>query len=131
MAVDNHHSDDFSPRAYLTTDFGKTWTQMTTDLPKDDYVKVVRQDPHDPNILYLGMEHGIYMSWNLGKNWTRINNNLPPVSVRDLRIQPTDNDLIVGTHGWGVWILDNISALQHWANVNGKKMHVFEPSPAI
>ena len=125
IAVDNHRSDDFRPYAFMTTNYGRTFTRITNGLPDDDYVKVIRQDPHDPNVLYIGMEHGVYISWDMGKQWHRINNNLPPVSVRDLRIQGRERDLIVGTHGRGVWILDDMRPLAEMAKAKDKNVHLF------
>lgn len=125
VAVDQHRSDDFRPYAFVTTDYGQTWKKITNGLPVDDYVKVIRQDPAKPNVLYIGMEHGIYMSWDSGNNWTRINNNLPPVSVRDLRIHPREHDLIVGTHGRGAWILDDIRPLVYLEEVGSQGAHLF------
>ncbi|MFQ5627308.1 MAG: hypothetical protein ACE5I1_00995 [bacterium] len=130
VAVDQHRMDDFTPHAYMTTDYGKSWKDLSAGLPQDDYVKVIRQDPHVANLLYVGMEHGIYASWDTGKSWTRINNNLPPVSVRDLRVQPTYRDLVVGTHGRGAWILDDIRPLQELAAAQGKAVHLFSSRPA-
>ena len=125
VTVDHHRMDDFRPYAFMTTDYGRTWTRITEGLPQDDYVKVVRQDPINPNLLYAGMEHGIYASWDKGRSWAKINNNLPNVSVRDLRIQPRDRDLIVGTHGRGAWILDDIRPIQEMADTQGKSSHLF------
>ncbi|MFZ1806662.1 MAG: hypothetical protein WAU36_05545 [Cyclobacteriaceae bacterium] len=125
VAVDHHRSDDFTPHAYMTTNYGKSWTDISTGLPQDDYVKVVRQDPHNPNLLFAGMEHGIFASWDKGKSWTKINVNLPPVSVRDLRIQARERDLIVGTHGRGAWILDDIRPLEEMSSATSKAAHVF------
>ena len=125
VTVDQHRMDDFKPYIFMTTDYGRTWTKISTGLPQDDYVKVARQDPINPNLLYAGMEHGIFASWDKGKSWTKINNNLPNVSVRDLRIQPRDRDLIVGTHGRGAWILDDIRPLQEMADTDGKAVHLF------
>ncbi len=130
VAVDHHRSDDFTPHAFMTTDYGKSWKKIVNGLPADDYVKVIRQDPHYENLLYIGMEHGIYASWDSGKNWTRINNNLPPASVRDLRIQPRERDLIVGTHGRGAWILDDIRPLQELADASNKAVHLFQSRKA-
>lgn len=129
IAVDNHRSDDFKPYAYVTTDFGKTWKKIVTGLPSDDYVKVIRQDPHNPDVLYIGMEHGVYISWDKGGRWHRINNNLPPVSVRDLRIHPRERDLIVGTHGRGVWILDDADLLTNYASVSKKDVALGDIKP--
>ncbi len=125
VTVDHHRSDDFRPYAFMTTDYGRSWTTISTGLPQDDYVKVVRQDPVNPDLLYAGMEHGIFASWDQGQSWTKININLPNVSVRDLRIQARDRDLIVGTHGRGVWILDDIRPLQEMADAEGKASHLF------
>ncbi|MEO0571136.1 MAG: hypothetical protein AAF039_05475 [Bacteroidota bacterium] len=125
VTVDQHRMDDFKPYAFMTADYGKTWTKISNGLPQDDYVKVVRQDPINPNVLYAGMEHGIFASWDKGQSWTKINNNLPNVSVRDLRIQARDRDLIVGTHGRGAWILDDIRPIQEMGDTQGKAAHLF------
>ena len=109
----------------MTEDFGKSWKKITSNLPSNDYVKVVRQDPHNPNLLFAGMEHGIFASWNMGKSWEKINNNLPNVSVRDLRIQARDRDLVVATHGRGVFILDDIHPIEELKNSIGKPIHLF------
>ena len=125
IVVDQHRMNDFRPYIFMTDDFGKTWKKITSNLPSDDYVKVVRQDPHNPNLLFAGMEHGIFASWNLGKSWEKINNNLPNVSVRDLRIQARDRDLVVATHGRGVFILDDIHPIEELKNSIGKPIHLF------
>lgn len=129
VAVDQHRMDDYKPYAYMTTDFGKTWTKISTTLP-EDWVYVVRQDPHNANLLYAGMEHGIFASWDKGKTWGKINNNMPPVSVRDLRVHKRDRDLVAATHGRGIWIMDDIRALQDFSQSAGKEAHVFETRPA-
>ncbi|GIV62231.1 MAG: hypothetical protein KatS3mg044_1097 [Rhodothermaceae bacterium] len=125
VAVDQHRMDDFRPYAFMTTDYGRTWTKISDGLPADDYVKVVRQDPRNPNLLYAGMEHGIFASWDRGRTWHAIRNNLPPVSVRDLRVQAREGDLVVGTHGRGAWILDDIRPLQDLAEARNKTAHLF------
>lgn len=131
VAVDQHRMDDFTPHAYMTTDYGKTWVTISGGLPQDDYVKVVRQDPHNANLLFAGMEHGIFASWDKGKSWVKINKNLPPVSVRDLRIQSSARDLVIGTHGRGAWILDDIRPLEEMGNASGKAAHIFPVREAI
>ncbi|MGB1830968.1 MAG: VPS10 domain-containing protein, partial [Flavobacteriaceae bacterium] len=131
VVVDQHRMDDFSPYIFMTENFGKTWQKISADIPQDDYVKVVRQDPHNPDLLFAGMEHGIYASWNKGKNWEKINVDLPNVSVRDLRIQKRDRDLIVGTHGRGAYILDDIRPLEELPNAEGKEIHLFEVREAV
>ncbi len=131
VAVDHHRSDDFRPYAFMTRDFGKTWTKVSDGLPQDDYVKVIRQDPVEPNLLYAGMEHGVFFSRDMGSSWTKLNHNLPPVSVRDLHVQKTENDLVIGTHGRGAWILDDITPLQQMARAEDKAVHLFESRPAV
>ena len=112
-AAFNHHKyGDFRPYIYKSSDKGATWSKISNGLPQDDYVKVVRQDPINPNLVYAGMEHGIFASWDKGGSWTKINNNLPNVSVRDLRIQARDRDLIVGTHGRGAKNIE--THRNHW-----------------
>lgn len=130
VAVDHHRSDDFTPHAYMTQDYGKSWKKIVNGLPADDYVKVIRQDPHDASVLYIGMEHGVYISWDMGDNWERINNNLPPVSVRDLRIHPRERDIIVGTHGRGVWILDDARPVSEFNSSSQKNVHLYPVRPA-
>ena len=112
VAVDNHRLDDFTPHIFKTTDYGRSWTTLDEGLPKDDYVKVVRQDPRNPNLLYVGMERGIQASWDGGGTWASIRNGLPPVSIRDIKVHPRDNDLIIGSHGRGAFILDDLTPLQ-------------------
>lgn len=125
VVVDQHRMDDFRPYIFMTKNFGKNWENIASNLPADDYVKVVRQDPHNPNLLFAGMEHGIFASWDMGGSWEKINVDLPNVSVRDLRIQARDRDLIVGTHGRGVYILDDIRPIEELEYAEGKEIHLF------
>ncbi len=131
VTVDQHRMDDFKPYIFMTKNFGKSWEKISSNLPKDDYVKVVRQDPHNPELLFAGMEHGIFASWNLGESWEKINIDLPNVSVRDLRIQARDRDLIVGTHGRGAYILDDIRPIEELEMAQGKNLHVFPVREAV
>ncbi|MFN7117247.1 MAG: VPS10 domain-containing protein [Saprospiraceae bacterium] len=130
IAIDNHRLDDYKAWAFMTTDYGKTWTKISDGLP-EDWVYVVRQDPKNPDLLYAGMEHGIFASWDKGKTWTKINMNLPNVSVRDLRVQAREADLIVGTHGRGAWVLDDIRPLQEFKTSVNKDVALLEPRPAM
>lgn len=125
VSVDQHRMDDYNAYAFMTTDFGKTWTKISAGLPMD-WVYVVRQDPHNPNLLFAGMEHGIFVSQDKGKSWSKLNNNMPPVSVRDLRVQKRERDLVAATHGRGIWIMDDIRWLEEMdATVMGKELHGF------
>jgi photosystem II stability/assembly factor-like uncharacterized protein len=110
-AFDGHRHDDYSTYLYKTTDFGKTWTSLAGNLPFG-WIHVVREDPVNPNLLYVGMEFGLYASLDRGKTWFSLDTNLPTVAVRDIAVHPQEHDLIIGTHGRGVWILDDIQPLQ-------------------
>ncbi|MFQ5743334.1 MAG: hypothetical protein ACE5HV_07070 [Acidobacteriota bacterium] len=126
IAVDNHRLNDFTPHAYRCRDFGRSCEDLSAGLPQDDYVKVIREDPRNENLLYVGMDRGIYASWDGGKSWHDIRLNLPRVSVRDIKIQPRENDLIIGTHGRGAWILDDITPLQDLATAMNEELHLFD-----
>ncbi len=132
VAADHHQDDDYSPYAYVTTDFGKTWKSVTGDLPaKAAWVHVVREDPRNKNLLYLGSEMGIYASWDRGAHWTSLRGDLPIVPVRDIEVHPRDNDLLVATHGRGLYILDDITALQQYSAVKAEDATLFDLRPAI
>ena len=128
VTFDGHRSDDFRPYVFKTTDFGKTWTSITAGIPDNQPVYVIREDPVNKNLLFLGTEFGAFFSRDGGLSWASLNLNLPTVAVHDLLIQPRDNDLIAATHGRGIWILDDITALRQASDgVLGQDAYVFEP----
>ncbi|HTK29003.1 MAG TPA: hypothetical protein VL309_05605 [Vicinamibacterales bacterium] len=131
VAADRHQSDDFGPYAFKTTDYGQTWTAIKGDLPARGYVHVVREDPKNRSLLYAGTELGIFASWDAGAHWTSIRGALPPVAVRDILVHPRDNDLIIGTHGRGAWILDDITPLQQLTEAQAAGVFLFDLQPAI
>lgn len=112
VAINNYRNDDFNNYVYKTTDFGQSWQSITGDLPANRVARTLREDPKNPDLLYLGTEIGFFISLNGGQNWTELKNNMPTVAFNDLTIHPRDNDLVLATHGRGVWILDNLNALQ-------------------
>ncbi|MBS3819609.1 hypothetical protein KGY73_08930 [bacterium] len=113
VTFDRHMLDNFNPYVYRTRDFGKTWTNVTGNLPENAYIWVLREDPQDSNILYAGTERGLYVSFTRGSNWIKLHmKNLPTVPVHDILIHPRENDLILGTHGRSLWICDDITFLQ-------------------
>jgi len=126
VAFDRHQDDDFGPWAFKTTDYGQTWSSIKSDLPAKGYVHVVREDPKVKTLLYCGTELGIFASWDSGGHWVSIRNNIPPVAVRDIVIHPRDNDLIVATHGRGVYILDGAGALQELATAKANDVFLFD-----
>jgi len=109
LAVDRHKLDDFSPYIYMTRDFGKTWEKITNGIPKNAFVRVVREDPEKKGLLYAGTETGIFVSFDEGKNWQSLQLNLPVVPVRDMVVK--EDDLVAATHGRSFWILDDLTPL--------------------
>jgi photosystem II stability/assembly factor-like uncharacterized protein len=111
---DLHTFGDMRPYAYKTTDFGKTWTSLiASDAPVKGYAHVVKQDLRNPDLLFLGTELGLWVSLDGGKQWAQYKGgDLPNVAVRDLAIHPRDNDLVIATHGRGIWIVDDITPLR-------------------
>lgn len=128
-AFDRHQWNDYGSYAYVTHDYGATWERITSGL--ESYVHVVREDPRNTSVLYAGTERGIFVSFDGGRRWNDFRLGLPHLPVFDLKIHPRDNDLIVGTHGRGFYILDDLTVLQHWADVGGALAHLFAPMPAI
>jgi photosystem II stability/assembly factor-like uncharacterized protein len=112
VAVDRHRSGDYKPYAFVTHDFGRHWSAIANNLPDNQYVRSVRQDLHDPNIVYAGTEAGMWVSLDGGRKWNDFRNNLPTVSVRDIRFQPQWNDLVIATHGRSLYVMDDMRAIQ-------------------
>jgi photosystem II stability/assembly factor-like uncharacterized protein len=113
--LDGHRSNDFQPYVVKSTDYGKTWASISGDLPNGGSVQVVREHPRQPNLLFVGTEFGVYYSADAGGHWTQLKSGIPGVPVYDLQIQARANDLVVGTHGRGIYILDDLSPLEHLA----------------
>jgi hypothetical protein len=115
-AFDRHTFGDMAPYVFKTTDYGKTWTPLVTSEESKGvrgYAHVIKEDLVKPNLLFLGTEFGLYVSIDGGKNWAQFKaNHFPAVAVRDLAIQPRENDLILATHGRGIWIVDDITPLR-------------------
>ena len=131
VTFDNHRVNDHKPYVFVTRDFGATWTPIASNLPTGN-VNVIREDPRNPNLLYLGTEYAFYISLNGGKEWKRFMNGLPTVRIDDILIHPRDNDLIVGTHGRSIWIIDDITPLQQLSDaVTTADAHLFTPRSAI
>lgn len=127
VTFDGHRSDDFRPYVYKTEDFGRTWENITNNLPDGHSVYVIREDLKNKNLLFVGTEFGVFASVNGGKSWTQLKNGIPTVAAHDLLIHPRAADLIAGTHGRGVYILDDITHLQQFTEeVSGKEAHLFE-----
>ncbi|HET7207565.1 MAG TPA: hypothetical protein VFI95_13390 [Terriglobales bacterium] len=132
IAANRHYSGDFKPYLFRTNDYGATWTSMTGDLPANVYAHVVRQDGHNPHMYFAGLENGVYVSWDDGTHWYLMGLGLPNASAYDLKIQPQENDLIVGTHGRSIWIFDDLTPLERFTPEIGKSTeHLFPIRPAL
>jgi photosystem II stability/assembly factor-like uncharacterized protein len=106
VCLDAHRSDDDKPYIYVTEDHGQTWKSIASNLPAFGSTRVLREDTHNPNVLYCGTEFGIWVSVNRGASWAKLNNNLPTVAVHEVA-QPTNSgEIVIATHGRSVWVLD-------------------------
>lgn len=128
---DRHTMNDMKAYAYKTTDFGKTWTNIITD-EINGFVRNIQEDYVNPDLLFLGTEFGLYITTNGGKNWNKFTNNMPAVAVHFIDLQKRTNDLVMGTHGRGVIIIDDISPLRELNDeVFNKKVHFFKSKPTV
>lgn len=110
LAANRYQVDDREPYVFKTTDYGKTWTKIISGIATGHFARAVREDPVRPGLLYLATEHGVYVSFNAGGRWQSLQLNLPDTPVRDMVVK--DQDLVLGTHGRGFWILDDIAPLR-------------------
>jgi photosystem II stability/assembly factor-like uncharacterized protein len=110
VVFDDHRMDDMRPYLYKTTDYGRTWRSLSSGLPQDVYLHAVREDPAKKGVLYAGTERGVSFSTDDGASWRPLRLGLPTVAVHDLVVK--DDDLVVGTHGRSIWILDDLTAIR-------------------
>jgi photosystem II stability/assembly factor-like uncharacterized protein len=129
VAVDRHQNDDVAPYIYKTTDYGATWSKITTGIPEGSFVRAVREDPEKKGLLYAGTERGVFVSFDGGAHWRSLQINLPIVPVHDLVIK--NDDLVLATHGRAFWVLDDVSPLRQFADsVAQEDVHLYQPATA-
>ncbi len=127
IATTKYKFNDYTPAIYKSTDYGKTWANISEGIPYGSFTRVVREDKKRKDLLYAGTEKGIYLSWNGGKSWEPFQLNLPPAPITDLKVHR--GDLIVATSGRSFWILDDISVLgQKDAE---KALKIYRPDDAL
>jgi photosystem II stability/assembly factor-like uncharacterized protein len=132
VAVDGHRSDDLEPYVFVTHDYGKTFESITSDLPSYGNVQVIREDPKNKDLLFVGTEFGLYTTLDGGKSWKRFMNNYPTVRTDDLLVHPREGDLVVATHGRSVFIADDITPLQQFTPaVRSQDVALFDVRPAV
>lgn len=125
LAANRYQLGDRAPYLYKTADFGRTWTKITAGLPADDFLRTVREDPKRRGLLYAGTEHGIYVSFDDGGSWQSLRLNLPDTPVHGIVVE--ERDLVIGTHGRGFYVLDNIGVLrQATPAITSAALHVFD-----
>ena len=128
VAASRHKLDDFSGYLYKTEDFGATWRCLSGGFPAGEITRVIREDPAQPGLLYVGTETGICVSLNDGDRWTKLETNLPVVPVYDLKVK--DRDLVAATHGRSFWILDDVTPLRTLAaGALQDGFHLIGPAP--
>ena len=125
IAAKRYQMDDRKPYIWKTNDYGKSWDFITDGIRSDDFIHVVREDITTPGLLYAGGEHGVWVSFDDGKNWKSLSLNMPDTQISDLIV--TDKDVVVGTHGRSIYILDDISPLREMAKIKFDKHYLFKP----
>ena len=126
------HEGIYDALVYETADYGATWKLISSSVPKgvNSSAHIIVEDPVRKGMLYLGTDNALYVTWDDGGHWTRLRNDLPPAPVYWMQVQPTFNDLVIGTHGRGVYILDDVTALRTWDTSQSEDFHLFAPRPA-
>jgi photosystem II stability/assembly factor-like uncharacterized protein len=130
VSYTGYRRDDFRPFLYKTADYGQTWTDISSGLPNEP-INVIREDHKNADLLFVGTEMAVYVSIDGGDSWHKMKGDMPTVPVHDLKIHPRENDLVVGTHGRGIFITD-ISWMQELTAGNlGKPVHLFDVETAV
>ncbi|HEX5435724.1 MAG TPA: hypothetical protein VFW98_01095 [Gemmatimonadaceae bacterium] len=130
VTLDNHRRGDFHPYVFKTSDFGQNWTPIMQGLPPDGSARTILEYPGHPALLFLGTEHAFYASSDSGAHWTRVP-GLPTTEYLDALVHPREHDLIVATHGRGLYILDDAAPLAEWAaGAAHESAHLFSIRPA-
>jgi photosystem II stability/assembly factor-like uncharacterized protein len=130
VAFDGHRSNDNAALLYVTEDYGKTWRALNANLPEGS-TRCLREDAVNENLLYTGTEFGIFCSLDRGRSWVKFNNNLPTVAVHEIAVHPTAGEIVAGTHGRSIWVMDVTPLRQLTRDVRGELAHLFQPDAAI
>jgi hypothetical protein len=123
VSLTGYRNDDFKPYVFQSDDNGKTWVSITGNLPEVAAVNVIKEDPKDENILYLGTDNYLYISMDRGENWQVIDGGLPVVAMYDLVVQEREDDLVVATHGRSIYKAD-LSSLRSYSKVKDEDLAI-------
>jgi photosystem II stability/assembly factor-like uncharacterized protein len=130
VAANRYQHDDFAPYVYKTDDYGATWTKIVSGIAPRDFARAVREDPKRAKLLYLGTEHGVYVSFDDGGAWQSLRQNLPDVPVHDIKVE--ERDLVIATHGRGFYVMDDVSPLRQWGIApSTTDVTLFKPEDAL
>ena len=130
--MDGHRSDDYSVYVYVSEDYGDSWRSIASNLPDGHTMNVIREHPRNENLLVLGGEFGAYITINRGDEWHQIKGPVPTVPVDDIAIHPRENDLLLGTHGRSIWVLDDMTPLEKLSDaVLRSDLHLFDVRDAL
>ena len=130
LIANDYRRFNYTPYAYRTKDYGKTWTRIVDENDVKSYTLSIVEDIEEPNLMFLGTDDGLYISVNAGEKWTKWTEGFPTVSVKDLVIHPREHDLVIGTFGRAAWVLDDIRPLREMAKnkqLINQKIELFEP----
>src|SRR6266478_6571807 len=132
VTFDGHRNDDYGIYIFVTNDYGESWKAIRNGIPDSaGSVHVMREHPRNQNLLFAGLEFGLWVSWDRGANWTALRNNFPTVPVDDIQIQARENDLVLATHGRSIWVLDDMTPVEKLdATVTVSPLTFFTPRAA-
>jgi hypothetical protein len=132
VSFDNHRENDFKPYLFVSNDYGRTFKSIVNNLPSDgiDFVQVIKEDPYNRDLLFVGTDLGAYVSTTRGTSWQKFMTGLPTVPVHDLEIHPRDRELIAATHGRSIWVTDIAPLEQMVDSTMGQRSYFFQPTPA-
>jgi hypothetical protein len=131
VTFDGHQDDDFKPYVFRTRDNGLTWTSIAGDIPNGMVVNALEEHPRNPSLLFAGTEFGLFVTTNSGTNWTHVRGNLPRVPIDDIVLHGPTNDLVLGTHGRSIIVMDDVAMLEHLTpDVLASEAHLFPLRPA-
>src|SRR6266511_1960504 len=132
VAATRYKLDDFAPYIFKTSDYGSSWTRITSGIPDNVFVRAVREDPRRRGLLYAGTETGVYLSYDDGANWHPLKGNLPIVPIHDLVVKEPEGDLVLATHGRSFWVLDDLGPVRQLQPDAAEQTAILvKPRPAV